>query len=167
MPIKSAKEVCIFLLSDIYYTVARETAIYREMNQLIQDPDVKAAVESRAFLSENTVNTLDECFKILKHLPMKTSGKLRDIFMEDFKKEFNEVQTPVAKGLFVLAKIQHLTHFRIGEYAALVAAADTTGEHAAALLIESCLAQHLVFAERTRHIIRNLAETEGPVKSAA
>jgi len=167
MPIKSPKDVCLFLLSDVYSTVTRETAIYQEMSQLVQDPDIKAAIESRAFLSQNMVHILDECFKILKQQPTKTNGRLRDIFMEDFKKEFNEIQAPIAKGLFVLAKIQHLTHFRIGEYAALVAAADTTGEHAAALLIESCLAQHLVFAERTRHIIRNLVETRNPVKSAA
>ena len=167
MPIKNPKEVFVMLLSDIHNSVARETAAYRELNQLVQDPHIKAAIEARIFLTENSTNTLNEVFKIIGQQPMKTTGKLREVFMEDFRKEINEIQSPVAKTLFVLAKIQHLHHLRMGEYAALVAAADATGEYAAGVLIESVLAQHMAFAERTRRLIRNLIEGKSPVKSAA
>ena len=53
-----------------------------------------------------------------------------------------------------MAKINHLTHLRIGEYAALIAAADVTGHYAAGMLLESCLADKLAFVERNRRLIR-------------
>ena len=68
---------------------------------------------------------------------MKTSGRLQDVFMEDFRKELGEIQHPLAKRLFVLAKAQHLIHLRIGEYTALIAAADMTGNYEVGLLLES------------------------------
>jgi len=52
----------------------------------------------------------------------------------------------------------HFVHFRVGEYMALTAAADLTGNHAVGLLVESCLADTLVFVERNRRLLRELAE---------
>jgi len=80
--------------------------------------------------------------------------------MEDFRKELNEIQSPAARHLFVLAKLVHLTHLRIGEYVALIAAADVTGNYGVGVLLESCLADKLAFVERTRHLIRNLVEAK-------
>jgi ferritin-like metal-binding protein YciE len=91
--------------------------------------------------------------------PTKLSGRLQEIFLEDFRKELNEIQSPAARRLFVLAKLVHLTHLRIGEYAALVAAADATGHYGVGVLLESCLADKLAFVERTRRLIRQVVET--------
>jgi hypothetical protein len=60
--------------------------------------------------------------------------------------------------LFVLAKLVHLTHLRVGEYMALVAAADASGHYGVGVLLESCLADKLAFVERTRRLIRQVVE---------
>jgi ferritin-like metal-binding protein YciE len=78
--------------------------------------------------------------------------------LEDFRKELNEIQSPVARRLFVLAKLVHLTHLRIGEYMALVAAADASGHYGVGVLLESCLADKLAFVERTRRLIQQSVE---------
>jgi hypothetical protein len=85
---------------------------------------------------------------------------LQEIFVEDFRKELNEIQSPVARHIFILAKMTHLTHLRIGEYVALIAAADVTGHHGVGVLLESCLADRLAFVERTRRLIRNMVEAK-------
>jgi hypothetical protein len=85
-------------------------------------------------------------------------GRLQEIFLEDFRKELNEIQSPAAKRLFVLAKILHLTNLRIGEYSALVAAADIAGHYGVGVLLESCLAAKRAFVERTRRLIREVVE---------
>jgi ferritin-like metal-binding protein YciE len=64
----------------------------------------------------------------------------------------------VARKLFVLAKANRLLHLRIGEYVALIAAADITGHPAVGLLLETCLADKLAFVERTRRMIREQIE---------
>jgi hypothetical protein len=43
---------------------------------------------------------------------------------------------------------------------ALIAAADLTGHNGVGLLLESCLADELVFVERMRRFIRNAAQTK-------
>jgi ferritin-like metal-binding protein YciE len=55
----------------------------------------------------------------------------------------------------------------MGEYVALIAAADLTGNHAVGMLLESCLADKLAFAERIRRLIRRIAEEKVREKAAA
>ena len=43
---------------------------------------------------------------------------------------------------------------------ALVAAADFTGNYGVGVLLETCLADDLAFAERTRRILRKAAEAK-------
>jgi ferritin-like metal-binding protein YciE len=85
---------------------------------------------------------------------VKLEGKLHDVFVEDFRRELAEIKSPEAKRLYVLAKAMHLLHLRIGEYVALIAAADLTGHYAVGALLESCLGEKLAFVERTRRLIR-------------
>jgi len=65
-----------------------------------------------------------------------------------------------------LAKANQLIHLRIGEYVALVAAADVSGHYGVGVLLESCLADTFAFVERTRRLIRNIIETRVAARSA-
>jgi ferritin-like metal-binding protein YciE len=86
--------------------------------------------------------------------PAKGTGRLHEVFVEDFKKELAEIQSPVARKIFVLAKANRLMHLRAAEYMSLIAVADHLGYPAVGVLLESCLADKLAFAERTRRLIR-------------
>ena len=65
------------------------------------------------------------------------------------------------------AKASHLIHLRIGEYVALIAAADLTGHYGVGVLLESCLAEKLAFVERTRRLIREIIEGKVAARLAA
>jgi ferritin-like metal-binding protein YciE len=158
MPAKTPKEAFLMLLSHVRESTEKSNKIYDELGQIAQDPQIKEALEARAFISQGILARLDQCFKIIGEQPVKLSGRLQEMFLEDFRKEVNEIQSPVAKRLFVLAKIVHLTHLRIGEYVALVAAADAAGHYGVGVLLESCLGDKLAFAERTRRLIREIVE---------
>jgi ferritin-like metal-binding protein YciE len=160
MPIKNPKEVFVLLLSDLRQGAESTTKIFQEMGRVVQDPDIKEALEARIFMSEKILDTLDECFKRIGEKPVKVNGRLHDVFVEDFRKELAEIQSPEAKHLFILAKANHLIHLRIGEYVALIAAADVTGHYALGVLLESCLANKLAFVERTRRLIREKLRLE-------
>jgi ferritin-like metal-binding protein YciE len=104
------------------------------------DPDIKEAPESRAWISEKDLSAIDRCFELIGETPVKLSGRLQEVFVEDFRRELAEKQNPIAKHIFILANASHLIHCRIAEYSALVAAADRTGHYAVGVLLESCLA---------------------------
>jgi ferritin-like metal-binding protein YciE len=161
MAVNNPKDIFVQLLSNAREGTERTTKIYRELGQAAQHPEVKQALEARALVSDQILARLDESFKLIGEKPVKSSGRLLEVFVEDFRRELGEIQSPEAKRLFILIKAHHLVHLRMGEYAALAAAADLTGNYGVGVLLETSLADTLTFVERTRHFIRELyAERE-------
>ena len=160
MPARNPREVFLMLLSNVRNNTERATNAYQEFRKHAEDDEIKEALEARAFASNQILAKLDECFRIIGEKPAKTSGQLQETFLEDFRKEVAEIQSPVAKRLFVLAKLNHLAHLRMAEYEVLTAAAALAGHHGVGLLLETCLADKLAFAERNRRLIRHLVETK-------
>jgi ferritin-like metal-binding protein YciE len=167
MPAKDPKEMFVLMLSDLRRSTEQSTKTFQELGQLTDTPEVKEALEARGFVSDQILAKLDQCFKIIGEKPVKTTGRTHEVFVEDFRRELAEIQHPIARRLFVLAKINHLIHFRIAEYVTLIAAADLTGHYAVGVLLETCLADKLAFAERTRRLIRNAIETRIAERKAA
>jgi ferritin-like metal-binding protein YciE len=167
MPVKDPKEMFLLMLSHVREGAEHGKEFYQELSQMAQDPHIKEALTARVFVSEKVLSSLDQCFKIIGKQPVALSGRLREAFIEESRKELAEIQSPVAKRLFILSKAIHLTHLRIGEYVALIAAADVTGNYGVGVLLESCLADKLAFVERTRRFIRHIVETELAERRAA
>ena len=160
MPARNPREVFLMLLSNVRNRSERAADIYQEISKHAEEPEIKEAIEARAFASNQILAKLDECFRIIGEKAGKSTGQLQETFLEDFRKEVAEIQSPVAKRLFVLAKLNHLAHLRMAEYEVLVAAADLAGHHGVGLLLETCLADKLAFAERNRRLIRHLVEAK-------
>ena len=158
MPAKTPKETFLVLLSHVREGTEKATKIYDELGHVVQDPQVQDALEARAFVNQNILTKINQCFEIIGEQPVKLSDHLQDAFLEDFRKEVNEMQSPTAKRLFVLAKFVQLAHLRIGELSVLVAAADATGHYGVGVLLESCLADSQAFVERTRRLIKGVIE---------
>jgi ferritin-like metal-binding protein YciE len=154
MPIKDQKELFLWMLSDLRQGAERSTKIFQELSDAVQDPDIKEALNARVFISDKTLSTINECFKLIGQKPVNTKGRLHEIFEEDFRKELAEIESPDGRRLFVLAKASRLAHLRIAEYEVLIAAADITGHTGVGMLLESALADKLAFVERTRRLIR-------------
>jgi ferritin-like metal-binding protein YciE len=166
MPVKNPKELFLLLLSHARQSTERTGEILQELSKAAQNQEIKEALEARAFVSDKMVGTIDEAFRLIGEKPMNLTGRLHDVFVEDFRKELGEIQSQEAKRLFVLAKVSQLVHLRMGELVALVAAADTTGNYGVGVLLESCLGDALAFSERTRRLIRNIIEVKVAAKVA-
>jgi ferritin-like metal-binding protein YciE len=167
MAVNNPKEMFVKLLSDVRRGTEQSTKIYQEISEAAERPEVKEALQARVFISEKTLATLDQCFNLIGEKPVKVTGRLQEVLVEDFRRELAEIDNPVARHLFILAKANHLLHFRIAEYSILIAAADMTGNYAIGVLLESCLADKLALAERTRHVVRNIIETKRSERIAA
>lgn len=167
MPTKNPKEIFLMLLSDARQNTQRMTKVFQDISQVVQDPDVKEALEARVFVSDKMLSQIDQCFKLLGQEPVKLNGRVQEVFADDFRRELAEIQGAPARHLYVLVKVSQFSHLQIGEFAALTAAADLTGHFAVGVLLESCLADKLAFVERTRRLIRNLVEGKLAEKLAA
>ena len=65
MAARDPKDVFLTLLSDVRQNTERAAKVYQEMGQMAQDPEIKEALEARAFASEKTLEKLDQCFKLI------------------------------------------------------------------------------------------------------
>ena len=165
MPVNNPLEMFVLLLSDVRRKTERSLEFYREVSKLADDPDVKEAIEARAFVATKSLDKIDEAFRLINQQPVTLSGKTEEVFVEDFRREVAEIKTPLVRKIFVLSKLMHLTHWRIGEYMALVAAADATGNYGVGVILESCLGDYLAFVERNRRIIRKAVELKAASKA--
>ena len=156
MKISTPHELFVAMLSDVRHREQRLAEILQAMGGAAQDPDVKEALESRAFLREQNLASIDRCFQMIGEKPIEGSGKVREVFIEDFKKELATIEGPAVRRLFVLAKLKHLAHLHIGEYVALTTMADLTKHHGVGVLLEACLAENLALVERTRRLVRRI-----------
>jgi ferritin-like metal-binding protein YciE len=160
MPVKDPKQLFVMMLSDLRQGAERSTRFYEELAKFAEDPEIREALEARVFVSDKILKTLDECFKVIGAQPVKVGGRLHDVFVEEFRRELAEIQSPEARRLFILARAARLMHLRMGEYVALIAAADLTGHYGVGVLLESCLADKVAFAERLRRLIRSRIRQE-------
>lgn len=167
MAIRNPRELFVYMLSSLQQGTERATNLVQEFTTHVEDTDVREALEARLFISRKTLDTLDQCFKIIGEKPVKTSERLYDAFVEDFRSEIAEIQSPTVRNLFVLAKANQVTHHRIAQYKSLIAAADISGHYAVGVLLESCLADKLAFVERSRRLVQTLAATKVAEKMAA
>jgi ferritin-like metal-binding protein YciE len=158
MPVSTAKDLAVAMLSELRHGAERSTKIYEELGQAAQNQQIMEALNARQLISSQIVHRLDECFKLLGEKPGKVNLKMHEVFLEDFRRELNEMQSPIARKMFVLAKANHLAHLQEASYTVLIAAADSFGHPAVGLLLESCLADKMAFAERTRRTIREIVE---------
>lgn len=156
MSARDPKEVFVMLLSNARNHTERSIKAYETIAQGAENPDVKEALKAREFIAQENLKTLDKCFEMIGEKPVQVSGKLQEVFIEDFKKELAEIQSPAARHLYILAKATHLAHLRFAEYAALIAAADATENYGVGVLLESVLADKLAFLERDRRLVRHL-----------
>jgi ferritin-like metal-binding protein YciE len=167
MPVNTPKELFVKMLSDVRQRTEKATKIYEQLSEVAQEPNIKEALQSRAFLQDKILSSLDRCFELIGEKPVALSGRLHEVFVEDFKRELAEIQAPAAKALFVLIKANHLMHMAIAEYVALIAMSDVSGHFGVGVLLESCLADKLAFVERTRRLIRHAIEAKHALKLAA
>jgi ferritin-like metal-binding protein YciE len=154
MQVSTPKELFVTLLSQLRQGAERSTIIYDELGEAAEDREIKEALDAREFISTQILSRLDECFRLLGEKPIKLSGRLEDVFVDEFRKQLNEIQSPAVRRLYILARASRLMHLWMGEYVALIAVADTLGHPAIGVLLESCLADKVAFAQRARRLIR-------------
>ena len=170
MKVKSQKDLFLLTLSDLRKGTEKATRIFEEITQVAQHPDIEEAVEAQAFISLKAIETIDQCFRLLGEEPIAVSGRLVDVFAEGFQNGLREIQSSAARHLFLLANASLLTQLQIAQCMSLIAASKTFRHYGVTVLLESCLADKLAFVERTKMLIREIAEfkgTEGLSASAA
>jgi ferritin-like metal-binding protein YciE len=160
MSFKDPVEMFVNLLSHVRATTERSGKIYEELAKVVENDEISEALNARAFARTTELEKIDEAFRLIDKKPVELSGDKQKAFVENFREDLAQIDNPLVRKIFVLSKAIHLAHWRAGEWKVLVAAADFTGNYGVGVLLETCLADDLAFAERTHRILRRMAEAK-------
>jgi ferritin-like metal-binding protein YciE len=159
MPIQDAEELFITILSNVRAREERSLQIWQEMSQMAEREEVKEILETRVFLTKEAIHNLDEAFRLLGKQPIQpTTTRLHDVFVEDFRREYNEIPSPQLKALYVIHKAQSLVQLQISAYTGLIAMADFMGDIPVSALLETNRAAEMVFVDRAKLLMRMIGE---------
>ena len=154
MSITTPRELFVHMLSDLRHGAESSHQVYDELGKMARNHEIKEALDTREFITSQILSRLDECFRLIGEKPVPRNRRLYDLFIEDCHDELAEIHAPAVRKMFILSKASRLMHLRIGEYVALIAAADVLDRPGVGMLLESCLADKKAFAERTSRLIR-------------
>src|SRR5258705_11882956 len=87
MPVKNPKELFVLLLSHVRQGTERSEKLFQELGEIAQHPEIADALKARAFVSERTLEKVNEAFRLIGEKPVSFSGRLEDVLIEDFRKE--------------------------------------------------------------------------------
>lgn len=158
MSIQNAQDLFVTVLSDLHQREQKALQFWQEMSRQAQNEEIKEILDTRAHLTRQSISNLEECFKILGKQPVTTSGRVHDVVVENFRETLDEIQEPRLKGLYVLHAIREVVQFHISEYVTLATMAEVMGNIPVSALLESNLAEKMVFVERVRTLLRTMAE---------
>ena len=77
MPITTAKELSIAMLSELRHGAERSQKIYAELGQAAQNPEIKEALDARELVSSQILTRLDECFKLIGEYKRRSNNRPR------------------------------------------------------------------------------------------
>ncbi len=156
MTYKEPKDFFLKLLSNVHKNEENLGDILKTLREKAEDKDTKEYLDSLSFLSKKNQEIIEKCFNLIGEQPLPVDDKLKEMFLEDFRREFNALETPLVKFFYFKSAVNYLINARIGEWTTLVAMADISGNRGVGVLLESCLAEKMAFVERTRRHIRQV-----------
>lgn len=157
MAIQSGEDLVMAMMSNLYTSESRLGQFLDEMSKDAQDKDVKDVLSVRAMLTKQNIANLDECFRLMGKQPMKTESRFVDVLKEDFQREYQAIQNPALKMLYMLAQVRRVQDFHLAEYRTLATIARVMDRPAIAVLLEHNWADKAEFVESSRELVRGLA----------
>jgi len=160
------KELLVSMLNELRQGTERSRKIYEELGRAAQNARIKEALAARGLISSHNLGRLDECFKVMGEKPAPADPHGYELFIDELRQELEEIESPEARKMAVLDKASRLGQLHEAVYVASIEAADALGYPAVGLLLESCLADRRVFADRTKRLIRESATAKVSVGRA-
>lgn len=159
MAIQNAEDLFITVLSNVHAREKKAKQLWQDMSKMAQDDEVKQVLSTRAHLTQQSIDNLEECFRILGKQPVQPDTKLHDVLAEDFQRELNAIQQPGLRTLYVIHKAREIAQIHASAYLGLITMAELMGNIPVSALLETNLASKMVFADRARELVREIGKT--------
>jgi ferritin-like metal-binding protein YciE len=158
MAIQSGEDLFLTILSRVHESEKRLLSAVQELSHMAEDKYVKDMLDVRAFLTQQEVSNIEECFRLMGKQPVPTDTRFHEVWLEDTRRELQEIQLPILKGLYIVTAIHRIQNYHIAQYAALITMSEYAGYDAVTTLLRRNMADKMEFIERTNEFIREVGK---------
>ncbi len=154
MAIKTADDLFLDELKDIYSAEKQAVRAYPKLTKAISTPELKQAMQMHLEQTKGQIERLDRVFEILEK---KSSGKTCEGMkglIEEGQEHAEEIEQGPVRDAGLIGAAQRMEHYEIAAYGTVVAFAKATGQSE----IEQLLSQTLEEEKQTDQKLTTISE---------
>ncbi len=154
MAIKSANDLFLNELKDIYSAEKQAVRAYPRLNKAVESQELKGALQQHLDQTKQQVERLDRIFEILeKRAGGKTCEAMKGL-LEEAAEDVEEIEVGPILDAALIGGLQRVEHYEIAAYGTVVALAKAMGQDE----IQQLLAQTLQEEKDTDQKLTEVAE---------
>ncbi len=139
MPIKTADDLFLNQLKDIYSAEKQAIRSYPRLAKAVQSEELKQALKEHLEQTKGQIERLDQVFETLEK---RSSGKTCEAMkglLEEAAQDMEEIEAGPVLDAALLAGMQRVEHYEIASYGTVVALAEAMGQQEIQRLLEQTL----------------------------
>ena len=156
MAIRSANELFLDELKDIYSAERQAIRSYPRLAKAIRSSDLKAAVQEHLEQTKQQVERLDRVFEILeKRSGGKTCEGMKGL-LEEGAEHIEEIEQGPLLDAALIAALQRVEHYEMAAYGTVVALAEAMGQTEIQQLLAQTLQEEKDTDEKLTEVSRSV-----------
>lgn len=139
MAIKTADDLFLDELKDIYSAEKQAIRVYPKLAKAISSPELKEALQTHLEQTKSQLERLDRVFEILeKRSSGKTCEGMKGL-IEEGQEHAEEIEQGPVRDAALIGAAQRMEHYEIAAYGTIIAFAKATGQDEIAQLLSETL----------------------------
>jgi ferritin-like metal-binding protein YciE len=141
MAIKTADDLFLQELRDIYSAEKQAVRIYPRLAKSVSSPELKEALQNHLEETKGQIERLDQVFEILeKRASGKTCEGMKGL-IEEGQEHVEEIEEGPVRDAALIGAAQRMEHYEIAAYGTVIAFAKLKGQNDIADLLAQTLEQ--------------------------
>ncbi len=158
MPMKSAQELFLHELADMYDAEQRIAQMLPTQAKETDNPEIKKALEVHLDETRQQIKNLEQCFEALGTKAQRSACFAVEGISKEHDAFLKEKPSPELLTMFNLSGTVKTEHYEIASYLGLIDAANFMGQQKCAKLLQQNLDQEEAMAERATLYARELGK---------
>ena len=159
MPIKTAEDLFLNELKDIYSAEKQAVRTYPRIAKVVESEELKTALQEHLEQTKQQVERLDRVFDILeKRSGGKTCEAMKGL-IEETSQHLEEIEPGPVLDAALIAGLQRVEHYEIAAYGTVVAFAEEMGQTEIQQLLQQTLEEEKQTDSRLTDVSKEVNRT--------
>lgn len=162
MAIKTAQDLFVNELRDVYHAEKQALKAYPRMIKGVQNPELKQALEEHAEQTRGQVERLEQVFDKLDVAKRAKRCEAMEGLLEEARSQMEEIEDEAVRDVALIVSAQKVEHYEIASYGSLVALARQLGHDEVVPLLQETLEEEKATDEKLTQVAESVANPQAP-----